>query len=69
MGAVKSYMMDVEEEIFSIDGIEQKFGEAEDISEVENFVIDKLGYTSSFDIDIAKGVISNQWNDYWGCYI
>lgn len=68
MGAVKSYMMDVEAEIFSLDGIEQKFSEAEDISEVENFVIDKLGYTSCFDIDIAKGVISNQWNDYWGSY-
>lgn len=68
MGAVKSYMMDIEEEIFSIDGIESKFSEAEDISEVQTFVIEKLGYTTNWDKDIAKDVISNQWNEYWGYY-
>ena len=68
MGAVKSYMMDIEEEVFSIDGIEDMFSEAEHVSEVQTFVIDKLGYTSSWDKDIAKDVVSSQWNEYWGNY-
>ena len=68
MGKVKSYMMDIEEEVFSIDGIENKFSEAEHVSEVENFVIEELGYTSSFDIGIAKDVVGMQWNEYWGYY-
>jgi hypothetical protein len=65
MGAVKNYMMDIEEEVFSIDGIEEKFSEAEHVSEVQTFVIDKLGYTSSWDKDIAKDVVLTQWNEGW----
>ena len=68
MGAVKSYMMDIEEEVFSIDGIEEKFSEAEHVSEVQTFVIDKLGYTTNWDKEIAKDVVSSQWNEYWGNY-
>ena len=65
MGAVKNYIMDIEEEVFSIDGIEEKFSEAEHVSEVQTFVIDKLGYTSSWDKDIAKDVVLTQWNEGW----
>ena len=65
MGAVKNYMMDIEEEVFSIDGIEEKISEAEHVSEVQTFVIDKLGYTSSWDKDIAKDVVLTQWNEGW----
>ena len=68
MGAVKNYMMDIEEEVFSIDGIEEKFSEAEHVSEVQTFVINTLGYTTNWDKEIAKDVVSSQWNEYWGNY-
>ena len=68
MGAVKNYMMDIEEEIFSIEGIEEKFSEAEHVSEVQTFEINTLGYMSNWDKEIARDDVSSQWNEYWGNY-
>lgn len=65
MSKISNYILGIEENIFAIEGIEDKFSEAEDISEVNNFVIKQLQLKSSFDIDIAKDVISAQWNEFW----
>tara|TARA_Y100001937_G_scaffold15975_1_gene22145 strand:- start:2768 stop:2977 length:210 start_codon:yes stop_codon:yes gene_type:complete len=69
MGKVKNYMMGIEEDIYAIDGFEDKVSEAENTSEVKDWVVEKLGLTSSFDIGIASDVVDNCWNEYWGYYV
>ena len=68
MGKVKNYMMDIEEKVFDIDGLENKIGECENIAEMKAFVVEKLGLTVNFDIGIAEGVVDDMWNDFWGYY-
>ena len=61
--------MGIEEDIYAIDGFEDKVSEAENTSEVKAWVVEKLGLTSSFDIGIASDVVDNCWNEYWGYYV
>ena len=68
MGKVKSYMMDIEEDIYDIDGIEQKVSESENIDEVKAFVVEELGLETHFDIGIAHSTVDMMWNDFWGYY-
>lgn len=68
MGKVKNYIMDIEEKVFDIEGLEEKVGECEHLAELKTFVVKKLGLTTHFDIDIAEDVATNMWNDIWGCY-
>ena len=58
MGKVKNYMMDIEEKVFDINGLENKIGECEHIAEMKAWVVEKLGVTTQFDM----------WNDFWGYY-
>ena len=51
--------MGIEEDIYAIDGFEDKVSEAENTSEVKAWVVEKLGLTSSFDIGIASDVVDN----------
>ena len=37
MGKVKGYIMDIEEDVYNIEGLEDKISESEDISEVNNW--------------------------------
>ena len=69
MSNIKNYMMDIEEKIYSIDGFEDKVSESENTSEIKDWVIEKLGLTTSFDIGIASDVVDNSWNEYWGYYV
>ena len=68
MGKVKNYMMDIEEKVFDIDGLETKIGECEHIAEMKAFVVEKLGLKTHFDIGIAEGVVDDMWNDFWGYF-
>ena len=68
MSKIKNYMMDIEEKVFDIDGIETKIGECEHIAEMKAFVVEKLGLKTHFDIGIAEGVVDDMWNDFWGYY-
>tara|TARA_B100000902_G_scaffold118170_1_gene118742 strand:- start:294 stop:500 length:207 start_codon:yes stop_codon:yes gene_type:complete len=68
MSKIKNYMMDIEEKVFDIDGLENKIGECENIAEMKTFVVEKLGLTVNFDITIAEGVVDDMWNDFWGYY-
>ena len=54
MGKVKNYIMDIEEQIFDIDNLENKIGECECLQEAQDFVVDKLNFTTHFDIDIVN---------------
>tara|TARA_B100000508_G_C11308026_1_gene203174 strand:- start:8 stop:217 length:210 start_codon:yes stop_codon:yes gene_type:complete len=69
MSKMKNYMMDIEEKIFAIEGIEEKVSESEHISEVKEFVVDNLGLTSSFDISIANELVGDVWNEFWDNYV
>ena len=69
MSKIKNYMMDIEEKIYSMDGFEDKVSESENTSEVKDWVNEKLGLTTSFDIGIASDVVDNSWNEYWGYYV
>ena len=69
MGKVKSYIMDIEEQIFDIEGLENKIGECEHVSEMKAFVVEELGLKTHFDISIAESAVSDMWNEFWGAYI
>ena len=68
MSKIKNYMMDIEEKVYDIDGLEAKFSESEHIDEVKNFVFEKLDLKTNFDKDIAGDVIKGCWNEYWSYY-
>jgi len=68
MGKVKSYIMDIEEDVYNIEGLEDKISESEDISEVNTFVVDTLGLKTHFDISIAQNAVSEMWNELWCQY-
>ena len=69
MSKIKNYMMDIEEDVYAIEGLEEKISESEDISEVKAFVVEKLGLKTSFDIGIAEGAVTSLWNENWSYYI
>ena len=60
--------MDIEEDVYNIEGLEDKISESEDISEVNTFVVDTLGLETHFDISIAKNTVSEMWNELWSQY-
>ena len=68
MGKVKNYMMDIEEKVFDIEGLEEKIGECEHMAEMKTWVVEKLGLTTHFDIGIAEGVVEECWIDFWAYY-
>ena len=65
MGAVKNHVMGIEEDIFGIPSLDVKIGECECLQEAQNFVIDKLGLRTYFDIAIANETVSELWNEFW----
>ena len=69
MGKVKSYIMDIEENVYDLEGLENKISESEDISEVKVWVVEQLGLTSHFDISIAQDAVTEMWNELWGAYV
>jgi hypothetical protein len=68
MAKMKDYMMDIEEKVFGLD-LEKIITESENTSEAKALVIKQLGFTNSFDIDIASDVVNNSWNEYWCDYV
>ena len=69
MSKIKNYMMDIEEDVYAIEGLEEKISDAEDISEVKAFVVETLGLKTSFDIGIAEDAVTSLWNENWSYYI
>jgi len=74
MGAVKNIVMDIEEKIYDIEGLEERVGECEHISEFESFIFSKLRFekgefmheniTRETISDVARGI----WNEFWEGY-
>ena len=68
MGKVKSYMMDIEENVYDLVGLENKISESENIAEVKSWVVEQLGLKTHFDISIAENAVTEMWNERWGNY-
>jgi hypothetical protein len=68
MGAVKNHVMGIEEDIFGIPSLDVKIGECECLQEAQDFVVDKLGLKTHFDIGIANETVSELWNEFWSKY-
>ena len=62
-------MMDIQEDVWDIDGLETKIGEELNILKRSTpFVVETLGLKTHFDIGIAKDAVLEMWNDFWGYY-
>ena len=68
MGKVKSYMMDIEENVYDLVGLENKISESENIAEVKSWVVEQLGLKTHFDISIAENAVLEMWNELWCQY-
>ena len=68
MSKIGNYIIGIEEDVWGIEGLENKVSESENIEEVFAFVIEKLGLKTNFDIDIAKDAVKDLWFDFWGYY-
>lgn len=69
MSKIKNLIMDVEEKVFAHTDLEEIITESDTVQEAQNKVLSVLGYEfTSFEIDIAKDVVSNSWNEYWSDY-
>ena len=69
MSKVKNLIIDVEEKVFGLD-LETIITESDNVQEAINKVVSvfKKEFTI-FEIDIAKDVVGNCWNEYWGDYV
>ena len=61
-------MMDIEEDVWDIDGLETKIGECEHIEEVYTFVVETLGLKTHFDIRYRKRCGRRYVERFWGYY-
>ena len=48
MSKIKNYMMDIEEKVFDIDGLETKIGECEHPAEMKSLCGGEVGFDNSF---------------------
>lgn len=69
MSKIKNYIMDIEEKVFGLD-LEKIITESDTLQEATNKVVSvfKKEFTT-FEMDIAKDVVGNCWNEYWGDYV
>ena len=70
MGKLKSYMMDVEEQVCNHTDLESIISESDTCKEAQNKVtsVFKKEFTT-FEMDIAKDYVAREWNEYWGQYV
>ena len=74
MGAVKNMVMDIEEKIYGIEGLEERVGECEHVSELESFILSKLWFEKGefMNENITRDTISETareiWNEFWEGY-
>lgn len=69
MSNIKRFIMDVEEKVFGLD-LEKIITESDTVQEATNKVVSvfKKEFTT-FEMDIAKDVVTNSWNEYWSDYV
>ena len=56
-----NYILGMEEEVFALDGLVAKLHKSENVTEVSDWVIEKLGIKTHFDKSIVKEVVNDLW--------
>ena len=69
MSNLKRLIMDIEEKVFGCD-LENIITQSDTLQEAQNIVTSfSEKELTSYEIDIAKDVVSRSWNEYWGDYV
>ena len=69
MSNLKRLIMDIEEKVFGCD-LENIITQSYTLQEAPNIVTSFFEKErTSYEIDIAKDVVSRSWNEYWGDYV
>ena len=69
MSNLKRLIMDIEEKVFGCD-LENIITQSDTLQEAQNIVTSLFEKElMSYEIDIAKDVVSRSWNEYWGDYV
>jgi len=69
MGKIKNLLIDIEEKVFGTD-LENIITNSDCYQEAQNKVLSLIGYDlTAYEIDIAKDVVVNCWNEYWSDYV
>ena len=58
MSKMGNYILGIEEDVFAIDGLEEQVSNSETVTELSDWVIEKLGTTTHFDKSIVKEVVN-----------
>ena len=61
MSKMGNYILGIEEDVFAIDGLEEQVSNSETVAELSDWVIQKLGTTTSFDKGVVKDVVNDLW--------
>ncbi len=69
MSNLKRLIMDIEEKVFGCD-LENIITQSDTLQEAQNIITSLFKKElTSYEIDIAKDVVSRSWNEYWGDYV
>jgi len=69
MSNLNKLIMNIEEKVFGCD-LENIITQSDTLQEAQNIVTSFFKKElTSFEIDIAKDVVSRSWNEYWGDYV
>ena len=61
MSKMGNYILGIEEDVFAIDGLEEQVSNSETVTELSDWVIEKLGTSTHFDKSIVKEVVNEMW--------
>lgn len=68
MGKVKGLVMDIQEEIYDIDNLEDMISESESYSQFTMKLLEKPQFKKIYEqygSSWVKGVLLDMWNEYW----
>jgi len=69
MSNLNKLIMNIEEKVFGCD-LDNIITQSNTLQEAQNIVTSFFKKElTSYEIDIAKDVVSRSWNEYWGDYI
>ena len=61
MSKMGNYILGMEEEVFALDGLVAKLHKSENVTDLNNWLVEKLGITTHFDKSIVKEVVNEMW--------
>ena len=61
MSKMGNYILGIEEDVFAIDGLDVQVSNSENVTDLNNWLVEKLGITTHFDKSIVKEVVNEMW--------